>query len=92
MTRIAGNFEKMGTKLTKDGWEPIMLVREEDELVKMFAKASETGIQGLTIVSADSSEVVVINIMGDIDPMYYSDVMVALNVDDAPEVQVASVN
>jgi len=43
----------------------------------------------LTIVSADDEEVVVVNVMGDIDPVYYQDVMLALNVDDAPEVQVA---
>lgn len=90
--RIARNFEHMGHKLNKDGWEPVMLIREEGELVQMYAKPSSDGIKGLTIVSADDEEVVVINIMGDIDPMYYSDVMVALDVDDAPEVQIASVN
>ena len=89
---IAQNFTHMGTKLSKDGWEPVMLVREEGELVQMFAKTSGTGIQGLTIVSSDDEEVVVVNVMGDIDPRYYSDVMVALDVDDAPEVQIAAVN
>jgi dUTPase len=48
-------------------------------------------MQGLTIVSADDEEVVVINVMGDIEPEYFGDVMVALNVDDAPDVQIASV-
>ena len=90
--RIARNFDHMGDKLSNDGWAPVMLIREEGELVKMYAKSSDTGVQGLTIVSADDSEVVVVNVMGDIKPRYYSDVMVALNVDDAPEVQVASVN
>jgi hypothetical protein len=90
--RIAQNFSHMGNKLNNDGWNPVMLVREEGELVQMFAKSSGAGIQGLTIVSADSEEVVVVNVMGDIDPKYYSDVMLALNVDDAPEVRVAAVN
>jgi len=90
--RIARNFEHMGTKLSKDGWKPVMLIREESELVQMYAKPSSDGIKGLTIVSAESDEVVVINIMGDIDPVYYSNVMVALDVDNAPEVQIASVN
>lgn len=89
---IAQNFTHMGTKLSKDGWEPVMLVREEDELVQMFAKASAAGVQGLTIVSADDEEVVVVNVMGDIDPRYYKDVMLALDVEDAPEVQIAAVN
>ena len=90
--RIVRNFEHMGNKLAKDGWAPVMLIREEGELVQMYAKASDTGIKGLTIVSAGDEEVVVINVMGDIDPVYYSDVMVALNVDDAPEVQIATLN
>jgi len=89
---IAQNFDYMGTKLGNDGWAPVMLVREEGELVQMYAKASSDGIQGLTIVSADDEEVVVVNVMGDIEPALYSDVMVALNVDDAPEVQIAAVN
>jgi hypothetical protein len=92
MDRITLNFEHMGHKLEEDGWDPVMLVREEDELVQMYAKTSATGICGLTIVSAESSEVVVVNIMGDLEPKYYSDVMMALNVDDAPEVEVANVN
>lgn len=90
-TRITRNFETMGDKLGRDGWQPVMLVREEGELVQMYAKPSGTGILGLTIVSADHEEVVVVNVMGDIRPEYYRDVMVALNVDDAPEVQVAAV-
>lgn len=89
--RITSNFENMGNKLNNDGWQPIMLVREEGELVQMYMKPSRNGvISGLTIVSADDEEVVVVNVMGDIDPAKFSDVMVALDVDDAPEVQIAA--
>lgn len=90
--RIARNFERMGEKLTSDDWQPVMLVREEDELVQMFSKVSARGMQGLTIVSADDEEVVVVNLMGDIKPEHFSDVMVALDVDDAPEIQIAANN
>jgi hypothetical protein len=89
---IAENFERMGSKLNSDGWQPVMLVREEGELVQMYAKPSSNGMQGLTIVSADDEEVVVVNVMGDIDPTYYKDVMVALDVNDAPDVQIASID
>jgi hypothetical protein len=89
--RIAQNFIDMGRKLDKDGWEQVMLVKEEGDLVQMYAKPSASGIQGLTIVSAAEDEVVVVNVMGDIQPRYFSDVMLALDVDDAPEVQVAAV-
>ena len=90
--RIAQNFERMGNKLDNDGWLPVMLVREEGELVQMFSKTTNSGIQGLTIVSADDEAVVVVNVMGDIHPEHFGDVMVALNVDDAPEVQIASID
>jgi hypothetical protein len=90
--RITRNFDHMGGKLLDDGWDPVMLVQEEGELVQMYVKSSAEGVSGLTIVSADDEEVVVINVMGDIDPVYYTDVMYALNVDDAPEVQIAAVN
>jgi len=90
--KIANNFEDMGGKLLDDGWDPVMLIREEGELTQMYMKSSGRGISGLTIVSADDEEVVVVNVMGDIDPVYYQDVMLALNVDDAPEVQVATLD
>jgi len=90
--RIAHRFERMGTRLSHDGWEPVMLVHDDDELVQMYAKHSGKAMCGLTIVSVDDDEVVVVNIMGDIQPERFGDVMVALNVEDAPEVQVASAN
>ena len=90
--KIADNFADMGGKLLDDGWDPVMLIREEGELTQMYMKSSVKGISGLTIVSADDEEVVVVNVMGDIDPVYYQDVMLALNVDDAPEVQVATLD
>lgn len=90
--KITQNFERMGHKLGDDGWNPVMLMREEGELVQMYAKETDSGLRGLTIVSADDDEVVVVNIMGDIDPAHYGDVMVALNVEAAPDVEVATIN
>jgi hypothetical protein len=88
--RIQRNFEHMGTKLVGDGWAPVMLVQDDGELVRMFAMPSGDQLKGLTIVSADRAEVVVINIMGDLNPENYGNVMTALNVDSAPKVQVAN--
>jgi len=90
--RITHKFHTMGDKLNNDGWDPVMLVREEGELVQMFAKTSTQGISGLTIFSVDDDEVVVVNIMGEIDPRQYGDVMLALNVEGAPDVEVAAIN
>lgn len=88
--KIARNFERMGSKLINDGWDPVMLTKEGDELVKMFAKPAGDQLKGLTIVSADRDEVVVVNIMGDMNPENYGNVMTALNVDSAPKVRVVN--
>ena len=90
--RITRNFERMGHKLDNDGWQQVMLVRDEGDLVQMFSKSSARGMLGLTIVSADDEEVVVVNVMGDIQPEHFGDVMVALDVGDAPDVQIASID
>lgn len=90
--RIVRNFEHMSSKLINDGWRPVMLMQEQDELVQMYAKPHAGGIHGLTIVSSDRDEVVVVNVMGDIDPVYFNDVMLALDIGDAPEVRIAAVN
>ena len=38
--RISQRFDRMGNKLSNDGWQPVMLVREEGELVQMYSKSS----------------------------------------------------
>ena len=90
--QVAQRLERMGNRLSDDGWNPVMLVREEGELVQMFAKASSDGIKGLTVVSADAEEVVVINVMGDIRPADFGATMTALAIDETPAIQVATAN
>jgi len=90
--QVAQRLERMGNRLSDDGWNPVMLVREEGELVQMFARASSDGIKGLTVVSADADEVVVINVMGDIRPADFGATMAALAIDETPAVQVATAN
>jgi hypothetical protein len=90
--RVARRIEAMSNHLQADHWEPVMLVREEGEQVHMLMRMSNDHIQGLTLITSDgTSEAVVINLMGELDPRHFDDVMVALDV-DAPEVRVASVN
>ena len=45
----------------------------------MYAKSSSEGIQGLTLITSDESEVVVINLMGDIEPTQSKSVMLAFS-------------
>ena len=53
----------------------------------MLLRLSGSNIRGMTVLTSDgSSEAVVVNLMGDIQPEQFSDVMVALDV-DAPGIE-----
>jgi hypothetical protein len=85
--RVAKRLRRMSARLQADGWEPVLLVRDPQEEVQMLLKMRDGSIRGLTVLSADDeAEVVVINLMGEIPPQRFADVMLALQV-DAPAVQ-----
>ena len=93
VSRVAQRIDRMSGHLQQDGWEPVMLVREEDEQTHMLLKTVDGQIRGMTVLVSDGdSEAVVINLMGTIEPEQFSDVMVALDVDTpgAENVKVAS--
>ncbi len=90
--QVASRVAEMQSKLQQAGWEPVMLVREEGEEMHLLVKIKNERILGLTLLAMEQdSEVVVINLMGDIRPQNFSRVMVALEVehDSARHVQVA---
>ena len=82
--RVASRMENMSRKLQTGGWEQVMLVRSEDEQAHMLMKVADDRICGMTVLVTDGeSEAVVINLMGEINPRHFGDVMVALDVDAA---------
>jgi hypothetical protein len=91
-SRVAQRIFSMSEHLQEDGWEPVMLVREQDEEVHMLLRMDNARISGMTVLVSDGeSEAVIVNLMGEIRPEQFGDVMVALEV-DAPgvdDVQVA---
>lgn len=90
--RVARRMDRMQTNLEDDGWEPVMLVREEDERTQLLLKTTGNVVHGMTLLSSDGdSEAVVINLIGDIRPENFGNVMVALDIDEggAQDVQVA---
>jgi hypothetical protein len=89
-SKVAARIQRMSAHLRRDRWEPVILIQEQGEQTHMLMRRRGERILGLTLITSDGdSEAVVINVMGDIDPAHFTDVMVALDV-DAPEVQVAS--
>jgi len=77
----------MSGNLQQDGWEPVLLIRGDDEATHMLIRVVDQQICGMTVLVSDGdSEAVVINLMGEIKPQQFSDVMVALDV-EAPGVE-----
>ncbi len=93
--QVAARLSRMQYNLQQSGWEPVMLVRDEGQETHLLVKIRDERILGLTLLTMDEdSEVVVINLMGEIRPQSFSNVMVALDVENqnARNVQVASMN
>ncbi len=92
--RVASRMDRMQAHLETDGWEPVMLIRRAEERTQLLLKSAHGQVHGLTLLTSDGeSEAVVINLMGDIQPRYFSDVMVALDIDEggAQSVEVAMI-
>jgi hypothetical protein len=80
-------IDNMSRRLQDDGWEAVMLMRKEEEATHMLLRVVDEQIRGMTVLVSDGySEAVVINLMGEIKPQQFGDVMLALDV-DAPGVE-----
>ena len=80
--RVATRMDNMSLHLQDDGWEPVMLIREEDETTHMLLRVVDGQICGMTVLVSDGeTEAVVINLMGEIKPQQFGDVMLALDAD-----------
>jgi len=88
--KVGNRAERMQRRLQEQDWQPVMLVQESGERSYMLVKGSGDRITGLTVITADHDEAVIVNIMGDLRPELFNDTMAALDIDEAPEVELAS--
>jgi len=66
---VTANFDDAVSRLEASDWKRIVSVEEEDEQVYIYAREIEGAIAGLTVLVNDSGEeIVVVNIVGNIDP------------------------
>jgi len=85
--RVAERIRRMSVHLQGQGWKPVLLVRHQREEMQMLLKRREGLICGLTLLTSDGeAEAVVINLMGEIKPERFSEVVAALDI-DAPGVR-----
>jgi len=71
--------------LEKMGWYRMVLTRDEGEEVHIYGREDEGDLQGLTVLAIEDEEVIVLNLVGRIDPDQLGSLMSGL---DLPEVTV----
>jgi hypothetical protein len=87
--RVAARIGSMSKQLQDDGWESVLSVRDGLEATHMLLRVVDEQVCGMTVLVSDGdSEAVVINLMGDIRPEQFGEVMMALDV-DTPAVETA---
>lgn len=67
------------------GWYRMILTRDEGEEVHIYGREDEGALQGLTVLAIEDEEVIVLNLVGRIDPDQLGSLMSGL---DLPEVTV----
>lgn len=67
------------------GWYRMVLTRDEGEEVHIYGRERDGGLQGLTVLAVEDEEVILLNLVGRIDPDQLGDLMSGL---DLPEVSI----
>ena len=67
------------------GWYRMVLTRDEGEEVHIYGREDEGDLQGLTVLAIEDEEVIVLNLVGRIDPDQLGSLLSGL---DLPEVTV----
>lgn len=79
--RVAARIDRMSHRLQSDGWEPVVQVREGCEQTHMLIRTVDQRMRGITVLASDGeAEAVVINLMGELQPRQFANVMIALDV------------
>jgi len=83
---IAHSFETAISTMEGAGWSRILRVLDEGEQVYVFARENAGRIAGLTaLINDENEEIVLVNIVGDIDPVVLGKVIA--NADRLPNLE-----
>ena len=87
---VAKRIKAMQSGLVEDGWLTIVTVREENELVSVLLQPAEhgrNGNRGLAVIVQDPSEVVLVNLIGNVRLDLFAEYMVDLDV-EMPHIEI----
>jgi hypothetical protein len=80
--RVSARLQAMHARLIEQQWESVIAVKEADERTYVMVKTDSLGsIAGLTVLDSSGTEVVIVNVMGNLRPESFSSAMEALDID-----------
>jgi hypothetical protein len=88
--KVAARMQRMSAGLQASNWQPVLVVQDSGVYSRMLVKQDGERIAGLVVMSLDGGEAVLVNIMGDLKPELFADTMAQLELDSAPDLQLAS--
>ena len=80
--RVLARLDAMYGKLRREQWQPVISVREQGERTHLLVKQDDGGMTGLTVLTCDGEEVVIVNIMGELRPERFDDTLRGLGVEN----------
>ena len=81
LERVRSGFQNTAQQLKAAGWSSMVRVREEDEEVYIFFKEEVGQMVGLTVLTLENGEAMLINLVGNIDPSDLSGLAEGLDLD-----------
>lgn len=76
--KVAADLNELSLELRSMGWEPTIRVQQGKEVTHVLMKMSGEDIAGLTVLTSDSLEAVLVNVMGQLSPEQLNKTMLAL--------------
>ena len=73
--------ETIASKLSQQGWESVVTVNKDDELVRIFMKFNGDIVEGITVIALEEDEAVFVNVIGDLKPDELGKVMGNFDID-----------
>jgi hypothetical protein len=82
LTRVQGRMDAMRADLVHKGWQQIVAVRDDGELVSALVRMEGVErIRGLVVIVQDDEDLTLVNVIGNIRPENFGAMMAALDVD-----------
>lgn len=86
--RVFDRITESGKRLQRDGWDRLVTVNDGDENVLVMVKTDKTKISGMAVLTADRDEAVFVNMIGDIRPEFFNEILDSVDADvDVPEIE-----